>query len=165
MSTTFPCYKAVSHGSNALTNIQNSLWILTPTDNSILGILWFLLVKIFENKRCPFYRVPEHGHCHGISRRIQTFYVMRLSFWRTQYNRQSASFNRPELLAFSLLPLGYIISTYLTISYATIPGLRCAHPEFLTGGGGGRLTLRVYAIYVGFQNVCYKNHVVNITET
>jgi len=41
-------------------------------------------VKIFEYIQCPLYRVPEHGHCHVMSRRIQTFYVIRLSFLWTR---------------------------------------------------------------------------------
>ena len=34
--------------------------------------------NVSSNTQCFFYRVPKHGSCHGISRRIQAFYVIKL---------------------------------------------------------------------------------------
>ena len=33
-------------------------------------------------KQCPFYRVPDHGSCHGMCRPMQTCYVMNLPYGR-----------------------------------------------------------------------------------
>ena len=45
-----------------------------------------------------------------------------------------------------------------------------AHLEFFLCGGvgcGGRVLtiLRLHTIFIGFKNMCYKTHVINITVT
>jgi hypothetical protein len=37
-----------------------------------------LTLKHSDCYKSPLYFVPEHGNCHGISRRMQTFYAIRL---------------------------------------------------------------------------------------